>query len=96
MDKYPGYQNMISFDSPEVISARHADILAFREATDDDCRLVNLEAAKGIDKKQGFGCTYQLHWTTGKGWQVYMQHTGCYVANPQGTKDDVTTSVLEV
>lgn len=82
MPKYPGYQNMIAFDAPEVIQARHDDILASREATNDDCRLVNLQPTVGLEKKQGYKAVYQLHWTTGKGWQVYMQHTGCFVLNP--------------
>jgi hypothetical protein len=83
MKKYPGYQNLISFDPPETIRKRHEDILNTRNATNDDCRIVDLEPTTGFEAKKGYKSTYQLHWTTAIGWVCYMQHTGCYASLPE-------------
>jgi hypothetical protein len=78
-----GYQDMISFDSPDVIRERHKQICEFRECTEQDIILFNVEDARGLEKKQGFKTLYNLKWFTAKGWQAYMQHTGIYAIAPQ-------------
>lgn len=87
--RWPGYQNMISFDSPEVIRARHAYNLEVYGATEDDCKLVDLQEACGLVKKQRYGSTFQLHWTTYKGWKVYMYHTGIMAQIPDFETEEV-------
>lgn len=82
--KYPGFQYLISQDSVEVVSERHNQILATYQATDEDCRIERLQPATiPLDIEHGMKSEFELHWTTPKGWQVYMMHTGIIVSCPE-------------
>ncbi len=76
--KYPGWQRMISFDPPQAIQERHQRILKGRGIPDAECSLRALEPTLGLEKHQGYQCNYELHWTTYKGWQAYMEHAGIF------------------
>lgn len=85
-DRFPGYQNVISFNSPETILENHKHYLELRNATDEDCWIeMILEIPEhAFDRKRyGYRCTYQVHWKTYKGWKVYMNHTGCFASIPE-------------
>jgi len=81
--KYPGKQFFVSYDAPEVVLKRHQEILEFREAGPEECVIVNMQAPPAkYDRDKGFKAEYEVHWTTAKGWQCYMQHSGCYAPLP--------------
>lgn len=85
--QWPSYVNMCSYDPPEVIRRRHAEHLAYRDATDADCELVDLEPAPAWDRS-GIKSHYRLNVYTYRGWKVYMLHTGCFAVIPEFEGDD--------
>jgi hypothetical protein len=83
---YPAFQNMISFDTPEVIRRRHEEHKEWTGATDKDIQLVNLAPTRGLEARQNYKSTFQLHWQTYVGWKCYMRHTGCLASDPAEEK----------
>jgi hypothetical protein len=72
--------NMGSFDDAGTIAKRHAEHMSHFEATEQDCKLLDLQPAPSWDKLK---CHYKLEFYTYKGWKVYMLHTGCFASIPQ-------------
>jgi hypothetical protein len=83
--RFPGYQNMISRDSEEVVRTRHEQNLQHYNAGHEDCIIKNMEVCtpNSLEYRQGFRCTFQLHFTSYKGWKVYMLNTGCFASIPE-------------
>lgn len=83
--QFPAYQNMISCNEPEAVLIAHKRNLCLRDATNEDCWIVGLEAIPdySLEYEQGFRSRYQLHWKNYVGWKVYMLHTGCFAFDPK-------------
>lgn len=56
--KYPGKQNMISFNRFK----RHLESMG---ATVADAQLDGMEETSGLSKQQGYKCHYRMFWWTG-------------------------------
>ena len=74
----PSYVNMGSRDDCDTVRRRHAEHLAYFNATEADCQLVDLKPSPTWD---GFlRCHFRLNINSYLGWKVSMLHTGCFAS----------------
>ncbi len=77
--QFPAFQNMVSFREAKDIIEDHKRYLEQIDCPPHECFIAEMEPVwTKHEKNRGLKTNYQLHWTSYKGWKVYMRHTGCF------------------
>jgi hypothetical protein len=86
MSLYPSYQNMISCQTPQETLQHFNHCLEHYQAELNEVWIESMreitQSSDSVAHHQGFYSHYQIHFTTYKGWKVYMLMTGCFASIP--------------
>jgi hypothetical protein len=95
--QWPAFANVLSPGSldPERQHKRFADSLALLNATEADCKIMNVEPTAKWDTMPGL--RFRIEFYTYLGWKVYQWHVcGCFASIPAFENNEEQTPATMV